>query len=44
MIVEEFVDVGLSLNISGGDGSQDHKLKFQGHFEGKSEAIQFLYF
>ena len=39
MMEKAFADVGLSLNI---DGSQDHKIKFQGQPEGKPEGLNLL--
>ena len=36
MMEKAFADVGLSLNI---DGSEDHKMKFQGQPEGKPEGL-----
>ena len=36
MMEKAFADVDLSLNI---DGSEDHKMKFQGQPEGKPEGL-----
>ena len=36
MMEKSFADIRLSLNI---DGSEDHKMKFQGQPRGKPEGI-----
>ena len=38
MMISSFADVGLSLNV---DGSEDHRIKFQGQEPGKPQDFDY---